>query len=99
MQVITGTAPQELGSGAPARLTPEGTGRISNLGRKSYCYRRQPQALSICLYLTNCSSEPELFRADSTDSSLVQGGQTHRWRLQFSPAQAYPGSQGLWLDN
>lgn len=31
------------------------------------------QALSISLYLTNCSSEPELFRADSSDSSLEQG--------------------------
>ncbi|RLV93891.1 hypothetical protein DV515_00013334 [Chloebia gouldiae] len=35
VQVLTGTALQELGSGAPAQLTPEGTGRTWNLGRKS----------------------------------------------------------------
>lgn len=82
---------QDRATGAEA---PEGTGKIWNLGRKSYCHCRQPQALSIFLYLTNCSSEPELFRADSSDSSLEQGGHIHRWRLQFSPAQAYPDPQG-----
>lgn len=88
------TALQELDSGAPVQLTPEGTGRIWYLGRKSYSHCRQPQALSIFLYVTNCSSEPELFRADSSDSSLEQGAHRHRWQLQFPPAQAHPCSQG-----
>lgn len=94
MQVCTGTALEELGSGTlAAQLTPEGTGRIPNLGRKSYCHCRQPQALSIFLYLTNCSSEPELFRADSADSPLEQGGHSHTDGCS-APAQAYPDSQG-----
>lgn len=93
MQVFTGQSCRSWAQGS-AQLTPESTGRMWNLGRKSYCHCRQPQALSIFLYLTNCSSEPELFRADSSDSSLEQGGHRHRWWLQFSPAQAYPDPQG-----
>lgn len=93
MQVLAGTALQSWARGScPAH--PDGSARIWNLGRKSFCLCTQPQALSIFLYLTNCSSEPELFRADSSDSSLEQGGHRHRWWLQFPPAQAQPCPHG-----
>lgn len=81
------------GLGAPLLLTPEGSARTGNPGRKSYCHCTQPQALSISLYATNCSSEPELFRADSSDSSL-EHGDTGTGGGCGSPAQAHPSSRG-----
>lgn len=82
-----GTQLASARSAPTAPLTPNGDCWILNCSRTSCRRCRQLQALFIFLYLTNCSSESELFKADSPDSFLKQRGtQTHRWWLQFSPA-------------